>query len=228
MREIDGLCVFYRTHSADEDVIAHSFSDDIFFPAVHEYTPQAGDVVVDVGAHIGTFSLLAATHVGDAGHVHAIEPSAESFQLLQRNLDGNTPTNATAHHLALAAADGTATLFHDRDGNWGHSTVADLSGVTEEAPALTLASFLSANGIDRCHFMKFNCEGAEFPILLSASDEILRRIGTLLVLYHCDLWPENSAAELTARLEQAGFTTRCLQQKDQRGWIVATRSEESA
>lgn len=213
--------IVFRGETADEEVMNHSFEKDIFFPAVPEYHPQPGDTIVDVGAHIGTFSLLAAQRVAP-GIVHAIEASLDSFHFLRLNVALNDYPNIHAHHFAIAANDGVATLSHD-NGNWGHSTVARLSKSAEPVPAKSLKSFLDSAGIDNCQFMKFNCEGAEFPALLAASNETLRKVGRYLIFYHCDLWKENTESDLVAHFQQAGFTCSILNKKAKRGWLVAVR-----
>lgn len=55
-----------------------------------------GDVVVDIGAHVGCFSLLASGAVGPAGRVFALEPSPARHRELQRNLALNGVTNVVA------------------------------------------------------------------------------------------------------------------------------------
>jgi hypothetical protein len=69
-----GFEVAYRSRTTDEDVIAHSFDHDIFFTGVPEYRPAEDHTIIDVGAHIGIFSLLAASKV-PRGKVYAIEAS---------------------------------------------------------------------------------------------------------------------------------------------------------
>jgi hypothetical protein len=91
----------------------------------------------------------------------------------------------------------------------------------------TLAHFMAANGIAKCHFMKLNCEGAEFPILLSAGPETLGRIGHLVVLYHSDLWGLNTEEDLCAHLQACGFSTRIINKDGQRGWIIAAHQRFS-
>lgn len=213
--------VAFRSQTADEAVFDHSFDKDIFFPAIPEYHPQSGDIIVDVGAHIGTFSLLAAKRVAP-GAVHAIEASLDSFHFLRINAALNNCTNIYAHHFAIAATDGIVTLSHDI-GNWGHSTVTHLSKSEESVPSISLGSFLDSANIDKCQFMKFNCEGAEFPALLASSHETLRRVERYLVFYHCDRWKENTEADIVAHFQQAGFTCSILNKKAKRGWLVAIR-----
>src|SRR5207244_8461009 len=59
-----GFEVAFRKGTADELVIGHSFDNDIFFSGFPEYQPAEDDVIVDVGARIGHFSLLAAAQGG--------------------------------------------------------------------------------------------------------------------------------------------------------------------
>jgi FkbM family methyltransferase len=216
-----GFELAFRKGTADELVIRHSFDNDIFFSGF-PYQPREGDVIVDVGAHIGTFSLLAASKVG-GGKVYAAEASLDSFNLLRINLALNRCRNVEARHLALADREGTCTLFHEV-GNWEHSTVAKLSKSSETVDCCTLAQFFDHNRIEHCEFMKMNCEGSEFPILLSAPKALLERIDKALVLYHCDLWKQNSEADLLSHLEACGFDCAMRNRSEKRGWIIATRA----
>ena len=203
-------------------MIKHSFDNDIFFAGVPEYQPRAGHVIINIGAHIGTFSLLASSKVGH-GRVHAIEASEDSFNFLRINVALNQCDNVSIHHLAMADREGTCTLYHDT-GNWGHSTVKRLSRSSETVRSSTLSAFFERNQISECHFMKLNCEGSEFPVLLSTPDHVLRRIGTILVLYHCDLWRNNTEADLISHLESSGFNCVVRNRCEGRGWIIATKT----
>ena len=109
--------VAFRRGTADDAVIRESFDDDIFFSGVPQYQPRETDVILDIGAHIGTFSLLAASKA-PKGTVHAIEASQETFNYLRINCALNPSLLIVPHHLALSDHDGEVTLHHDR-GNWG-------------------------------------------------------------------------------------------------------------
>lgn len=219
--EFDGFTVAYREGTADEKVIAHSFQNDIFLDRLPQYRPGPSDVVIDVGAHIGTFSLLAASKC-PGGVVHAVEASQETFDYLRINAALNPRLPIRAHRLALTDRDGEVVLHHDR-GNWGHSIMKELSAKGETVPALSLATFFARNAIERAAFVKFNCEGAEFPILMQAPDETLARIEKMLVLYHLDLAQGYSLEKLLDRLAAAGFGTKILERKKKRGWVFAAR-----
>jgi hypothetical protein len=52
-----------------------------------------GDVVVDLGAHVGYYTLLAARRVGPEGRVFAFEPNPDNFRLLVKNIESNLYSN---------------------------------------------------------------------------------------------------------------------------------------
>lgn len=73
----------------------------------------AGDVVVDVGANVGYYTLLAAERVGAEGRVYAFEPDPVSFEILERNVRLNGFANVTAEPKAASNQNGTTMLFFD-------------------------------------------------------------------------------------------------------------------
>jgi FkbM family methyltransferase len=216
----NGFEMAYRQSTADESVLKDSFDHDIFFPGAPEYQPGEADVIIDIGAHIGTFAVLAASKV-PRGAVHALEACEDTFNFLRINAALNRRGNLHPHHLALFDRRGTCTLHHD-SGNWGHSVVRQLSDRSETVECCTLQQFFAEAGIQRCSFIKFNCEGAEFPILLASPPDVLRRARVMLVLYHCDLWSANSKEDLFSYLEASGFRCTLRNCTQNRGWIIAT------
>jgi FkbM family methyltransferase len=220
IERFDQFEVAYRPGTADKRVIDESFSNDPYFRTVYEYAAKEGDVIIDVGAHIGTFGLLASSRAHGCT-VHAIEASLDTYNVLRINAALNPDSKIVAHHLALADSDGSVTLFHE-SGNWGHSIVSKRSKISETTQALTLESFMAANHISRCQFIKFNCEGAEFPILLSTPRKVLERFEVMLVLYHCDLWKRNDESDLIRHLEECGMETRLVRHSKTRGWIIGS------
>jgi FkbM family methyltransferase len=218
IERFDQFDVAYRIGTADKRVIDESFSHDPYLRAVSEYTANDGEIQIDVGAHIGTFSLFASSKSRHCT-VHAIEASLDTYNVLRINAALNPNSNIVAHHLALADSNGSTTLFHE-SGNWGHSIVSKRSKISETTQALTLESFMATHNIPRCQFIKFNCEGAEFPILLSTPPAVLERLEVILVLYHCDLWKQNDESDLVSHLEGSGMTTRLVRQSKTRGWII--------
>jgi FkbM family methyltransferase len=178
--------VEYRENTTDEDVLEYSFERDIFFTGIPEFRPSEPDVIVDIGARIGTFALMAAAKV-PRGAVYAVEACQDTFNYLHVSAAPNRLENLSVHHLAILDRPGTCNLYHS-SANWDHSVVSRRSHLTEVVECCTLEQFVSDNNIRTCDFIKFNCEGAELPILLNSLATVLNRINKMLVLYHCDLW----------------------------------------
>lgn len=220
LRTYGAFEVAFREGTVDEAVLDHSFDRDIFLPGMPEYVPDDDDLVIDVGAHIGTFTMLVSPQVR---RVFAIEASQETYNYLRVNCLINGLDNVETFHIALGGSEGTASLFHAPE-NWGHSIMTGSAQHSESVPMTTLQTFMRDHEISHCDFLRFNCEGAEFPILLGTPPEVLSLVDAMLVLYHCDFAPRYSPEMLESHLASAGFDTEIRNRSTDRGWIVATRS----
>jgi FkbM family methyltransferase len=197
--------VHYRPGTADEEVLNESFDHDLFLPLTPEYQLQPDHIIIDIGAHIGCFSLLAASKA-TTGKIFSFEPSAETYQLLEKNVQTNKLSNIKIFQSAVAAKNGTALLYHDiQTGNWGHTITKALSQESEPVNCTTLENFIESENLKHIDFIKFNCEGAEFGILINTSVAILRRINCMLILYHGYLEETYSKGQLAKHLSSAGF-----------------------
>ncbi|MFH1507838.1 MAG: FkbM family methyltransferase [Candidatus Omnitrophota bacterium] len=224
IKKFGGFRIAYREGTADELVLGYSFDDDIFFSGVPEYSPRPKDTIIDIGAHIGTFSILAASRAMQ-GRVYAVEAGRENFEYLKKNIALNNLSNIFISNLALTDSKGTVRLYYPQDGGtWGYTIAKEVSGEYEEVEADTLASFMKDNNILCCNFMKLNCEGAEYKIILSTPRQILQRIKILLVLYHSDIVGEHSEDALIKHLKDSGFSITIRERTKERGWIIAGKT----
>jgi FkbM family methyltransferase len=129
-------------------------------------------VVVDVGAHIGTFSVLAAGH---CGRVVAFEPNPDTYKTLLGNLELNGVGNVVAVSMGVAGVGGQRDFFEP--GGDGISALAD--GIGEPTGSLECMSLTQAcaqYGLARIDLLKLDCEGAEFEILRATPLEVLQRV----------------------------------------------------
>jgi FkbM family methyltransferase len=221
-KTINDLNVFYREGTSDEFVIQETFYDQIFEKGFPEYKVKDNDVVIDIGAHIGTYSLVLSQQL-KSGTIYAFEPCLDTFTYLQKNVSENKIANIIPLKIALSDSIGTTTLFYDiENGNWGHSIVKSFSSEGEVVETNTLTNFFEANNISNCDFIKFNCEGAEFKILLSTPVDVLKKIKYMLVLFHLDLTDEYSIEQLLNHLHAAGLYTEIRQRSfdSKRGWLI--------
>ena len=134
---------------------------------------RKGDIVVDVGANIGYYTLLAARLVGSTGHVYAFEPEPEAFALLERNVALNGYDNVTLVPKALGRESGTLQLFVAKR-NRGDHRVYDPSGKRGaiDVPVVTLDEALAQWAPAHVDFLKVDTQGAECMILDGARQTI--------------------------------------------------------
>ncbi len=135
---------------------------------------RPGMTVVDVGANLGLYAVIALGRSAPDGRVIAFEPDPANHALLLRNL---LPfgDRATARRQAVAAAPGTLTLHRHPDNKGKHSVLAapDLdAGISVEA--VTLDAALADLGRPRVDVIKLDVEGAE-PLALIGMTETLAR-----------------------------------------------------
>jgi len=126
---------------------------------------KKGDVVLDIGANAGIYSLLASRIVGPAGHVYAFEIGPEEIRLFRHNLQLNGVENVTLLAYAVSDQTGQASFALAQDGAMNslaqndHPHQAIQSWLTVDT--ITLGEAARRHGIDRVDFIKMDVEGAE-------------------------------------------------------------------
>jgi FkbM family methyltransferase len=200
----DGLRFHVRRGTwADEAVIRHVVGDREYHPPGYEI--GADDVVVDVGANIGAFAVTASRAAAN-GRVFAFEPEPENFALLCDNVDRNGCHNVTPVRAAVADTTGEVALSLSEGNSSGHSLRRDHGGDGVVVPAVALGRLLEEYRIDRCDFLKLDCEGAEYEILYGLPKEYFPRIRRVALEYHAN--PDEKRGkgdELVAFLRGVGF-----------------------
>ncbi len=151
----------------------------------HGAVIQDGWNVVDIGAGLGDFALFAARRAPH-GRVFAYEPAPDSVALLEQNLMLNGIRNVDVHRSAVS--DKTCTVILDVSGGLPaqYRTVAGArtAGGQIAVQTLTLADVLAGLPGGICDFLKMDCEGAEYGILLNLDDDALARIRRICLEYH--------------------------------------------
>lgn len=182
-------------------------------------------VVLDVGANIGTFSVLAAAAAPRAT-VHSYEPSGDTCALLRANLALNgLAARVVVHQQALAGRAGPVALFVPEPTAL-RSTQPGRAGPghpTTTVEAVTLAQTFGDNGLDRCDFLKMDCEGAEYEILAACPPDLFARIERIALEFH--EWGGAHHGQLVEILERHAFgVTSVYDELDHdTGYIFARR-----
>jgi len=147
--------------------VYEAFETDLFRSVVKE-----GMTVIDIGANVGYYTLLAAELVGETGSVFAFEPDPGNYALLRKNVELNGYTNVKTHPKAISENSGYVTLFVD-GANFGNRSLAKgnivLDGGAIEAETTSLDEFCAIHPIPgRIDVLKIDAQGAEGLILKGA------------------------------------------------------------
>ena len=172
-----------------------------------------GDTVIDIGANVGLFAILAARIVGPQGKVFACEPASATFARLERNIKLNNFGNVTAINAAIGGANGEAQLcLGDRSAyaalrqeGGGDLQSSPGAAAMETVRVRTLASVVEEFGIDRVKLLKLDCEGAEYDIFGGLAPKIARKIDQVSMEVHNI--PGHSTTEIPQMLDRLGFAT---------------------
>jgi FkbM family methyltransferase len=138
---------------------------------------HAGDVVIDVGANIGTHTLPLARLVGASGAVYAYEPQRMIYEILRKNVEVNDLPNVQLNWAAVGATDGVChipEIYYSAHNNFGEVS----TGHGElEVPMVALDSLK----LSRVNLIKIDVEGAEAEVLRGAASTIARQRPILYV-----------------------------------------------
>jgi FkbM family methyltransferase len=130
---------------------------------------RPGEVVIDAGANIGLFTVLAARHVGPHGRVIACEPSPTTMELLRDNVGRNSFEWVDLREVALAEAPGRLQMHVFTPGS-GFSSFAPADAGTSRRVEVSVTTLDDVAGdlLDRTRIVKLDIEGAELRALRGA------------------------------------------------------------
>jgi FkbM family methyltransferase len=175
---------------------------------------KPGMVVIDVGANIGYFSLLASSLVGPDGRVHAFEPDPVNCGLLKKSVRMNRASNIEVVQAALSNNDNPISLFLNSN-NKGDHRIWEATGESRTritVKAMTLDSYLNETGTIPT-FIKIDVQGAEGYVLEGMKETLARRAPAYLIL---EFWPEalrkceTDPKRVIEQISDAGFTIRVV------------------
>ena len=142
--------------------------------AAAELSP--GDAALDIGANIGAVSLFLGSRVGRKGRVFCIEPLAENFAMLRRNLERvDFGGIFCAEHCALGSEEKTVSLhFHEQMDNSGTVSLLDDTGDAVQPVVMRrLDTLWEEWGRPPLRFVKMDVEGYEYEVMRGA-ERLLR------------------------------------------------------
>lgn len=144
------------------------FCEDVYF---NSYTPQSGDVCVDVGAGIGTETCMMSHLAGKNGRVFAIEACPKTYRALELCIKYNRLKNVTASNCAISNVNGIVGITDDLAHHIANTITNNAGEGCSMVESITMDDYLSKHGIELIDYLKINIEGAE-TLLLQAFGKI--------------------------------------------------------
>lgn len=166
---------------------------DFYNQIIADYV-QDGDIVFDIGAHVGVTAIMLSDAVGTKGMVYAFEPFPTNFSILESNISHNSIANIRPIQLAVSVESGTVDFFVNKI-HTGYNSISyenavdylksskDVKSVRVEST--TLDDFTSEYQVSPS-FIKLDCQGAEFEILKGAKS-FLRSVENVFI--YLEFWP---------------------------------------
>ncbi|MBW2557916.1 MAG: FkbM family methyltransferase [Deltaproteobacteria bacterium] len=189
---------------------------------------REGDSFIDIGSHIGYFSLLASIIVGSSGQVFAIEPELSNFDRLTTNISLNKFSNIKTFNVALGSKIEQKQFFVNTDNDGGHALWnvglhpfnknSRANPVVRNIKTATLDSLFEDNDPDSLKLIKIDTEGSECAILQGGANMMSRQNVPYLI---CEInrfalqQMGTSEKELRLHMEQSGYETYLLNDENQ-------------
>ncbi len=134
---------------------------NLFTGALH-----SGMTVVDIGANIGYYTLIASAHVGVSGKILAYEPEPENLRFLDTTIVKNNLRNVSVIRSALGEKTGVATLYCDPNNKGKHTMLPTAANTPIYVPTTTLDQSLKDQSVQKVDLIKIDTEGWEAKIFL--------------------------------------------------------------
>jgi FkbM family methyltransferase len=197
-----------REYVADE---YEPFTVEIF-----ERSIRPGATVLDIGAGVGYFTLIAGERVGKTGKVYAFEPVPETFELLAQNVQVNRLETVTPVRKAVGESDGQTALFVAElpEQSGLYQVPSDRLNRVTVADCVSIDDFLSAENVD---VVKIDTEGFEPQVLRGMTRTLLNSPGSPVLFVELNpvglrrggLEPQ----DLLEQLRAMGFSTSIIDEQ---------------
>ena len=197
---------------------------------------SSGDIVVDVGAHIGEYTLLGAKLTEPHGKIISIEPLHETANSLRDNINLNNFSNCTVIESAVGSKIAKQTLYKvSEEDVYGYlDPVVNNKKLVEssEIDVTTVDGIIKSNNLKKIDLLKIDVEGFEYEVLLGCKSAFeLGTIKKIICEIHSDFLKAKKFDEqkIYTLLKSMGFEITKIQEiiNKQTTNIFATKTKSS-
>lgn len=170
-------------YRGDDDMsVIDEFFVDKMYRTIEPIITNTKNIILDVGAHIGCFSVYA-RKLNSVSPIIAIEPEPNNFEILKENLKLNHCKNIITKQTALVGTNKkTIELYLNKDSH-NHSTFYE----TKESisvSATNLEELIRKNKLEKIGILKIDIEGEEFSVIKNIKPDTWKLIENIILEYH--------------------------------------------
>lgn len=177
---------------------------------------RPGDVVLDIGAHVGALAAACAEAVGPTGAVHAFEAHPGTVERLRKAAAASAGVIRVTHAAVVdprTAGAGSVEFFPNAaHPSWStlQPALASAEDAPARVPAVSVDEFVSQRGIQRVALVKIDVEGAEMRVLAGMTQLLSQPVPAhLFIEVKPDTWSEPDRLRFLA-LRERGYTARLV------------------
>jgi FkbM family methyltransferase len=188
------------------------------------YEPRPDEVIVDVGAHVGLFTLLI---LADEPHskVVALEPSGENFECLKQNVALLAPqATVSLHNIGIGGAFGKGRMEEIPTNRSFDARTLPATDDDATIDLVPLRHLFNLAGTDRLSLLKMDAEGGEYEAFVAADDSVFPKIERLVMEYH-DNYVGGTSLMLQDRLASTHEVTLVPDPGQLTGHLFAVRKD---
>lgn len=216
------------------DPVFESVSNEIFkyreYRAADPFIISAKKLIVDVGAHLGLFTLYCRL-LNNRVKIIALEPEQNNFKLLKENLKKNNISRVKVFDYALSVRSGTGKLQISDDSHNNKLILNDSVEYKNEfdkvarVKTITLTDLLKQNNESVVDVLKMDIEGAENYIIPTWPAEVFSKVRSIIFEYHDYKKDDHKMLELILR--ERGFGVQIFKSKFDKamGFILGTNKK---
>jgi FkbM family methyltransferase len=195
IRQIEGTSIKFDIrddYETDEIVIKEIFKENVY--EVNSERFAVDGVTIDLGANIGAFALLAASH---GSKVYAVEPEPHNLEAMKNNITlSGLDHLVTSVPYGISNFKGTAVI----DDNGGGSTIKDDVAFGANIEIISLDGLFTLYNIENVNVLKIDVEGSEVDIIVGASKETLNKCKYITMEF--DIRSGSRLGEITQKLSE--------------------------
>jgi FkbM family methyltransferase len=161
-----------------------------------------GDIVFDIGANLGLFSYYSI--LKGAKKVYAFEPGESQSNAIKDNF--GSFNNLVVEQKAVSSETGILRFSKHKNKSILSGFFDDESNedyTISECYSVNLVDYCKENNINKINFLKIDCEGSEYKIFESLTDEFIKNVDKVTMEYHLNI--NGRVRYLIERLESNGF-----------------------